>query len=192
MRFLALVFEGAEPTPKQLAALLDARAPFAWGWFRPERTRVGRAGSVDVPAGYVVLEAVDLAAAVRAAAAFPCLPGDVVEVRPVIGELRLATDVQAQAGKIFACLVAGAAPTEAAWVAAMDRIDEESRPVTSDPAFLGGARLGVVNGPFAEAREVIGGLFFLRVASLAEAIEWAEASAYARHGALELRELWRS
>jgi hypothetical protein len=49
-----------------------------------------------------------------------------------------------------------------------------------------------MDGPFLESKEVIGGLFFLRFASLDEAVEWAGATPFVAHGALEIRELWRS
>ena len=51
---------------------------------------------------------------------------------------------------------------------------------------------GLGKGPFLESKEIIGGLFFLHVASLDEAIEWAAKTKFVEYGALEVRELWRS
>src|SRR3569623_361141 len=70
--------------------------------------------------------------------------------------------------------------------------------------FLGGVRLEaptlgkritkghVTDGPFMEAKEVIGGFFFQRAASLAEAVEWAKQTSFVQFGGLEIRELWRT
>jgi hypothetical protein len=55
-----------------------------------------------------------------------------------------------------------------------------------------GGRRAVFDGPFLESKEVIGGLFFLWMASLDEAVDWASRSEFVKHGALEIRELWRS
>jgi hypothetical protein len=43
-----------------------------------------------------------------------------------------------------------------------------------------------------ETKEVIGGLFFMRMATLDEAVEWAHESEFVKLGTLEIRELWRS
>ena len=58
-------------------------------------------------------------------------------------------------------------------------------------AIAGGQR-GVFDGPFLESKEVIGGLFFMRLSTLEEAVRWAGQTAFVKHGALEIRELWRS
>jgi len=55
-----------------------------------------------------------------------------------------------------------------------------------------GGRRAIFDGPFLESKEVIGGLFFMCMASLDEAVDWANNSAFVEHGALEIRELWRS
>jgi hypothetical protein len=47
----------------------------------------------------------------------------------------------------------------------------------------------VVDGPFAEAKEVIGGYDVLRVATRAEAIEWAKRCPHAKWGSIEVREM---
>ncbi len=90
----------------------------------------------------------------------------------------------------------------------MDRIDADTRGLFPADRFCGGVRLEapgkgrqiatrggrrtVMDGPFLESKEVIGGVFFLRAASLDEAVEWVVATKFVEHGALEIRELWRS
>lgn len=190
---MALIYEDAAAhaalAPHAIAALVEARARFDASWLRPEVTRVGN-GPTSTLAGYCIVEADSIAAAAAQLAALPRLPTDVVEVRPLLAHVPIRADVT---GKVFACAVTADATDEAAWIAAMDRIADESRGGFPPDAFLGGARLAAraIDGPFLEAREVIGGLFLLRMASLADAVAWAETSAYVRHGALELREQWR-
>jgi hypothetical protein len=122
----------------------------------------------------------------------------------------LAADKASQRGRVFAFAVLGSAPNEQGWVEVMDRIDESTGSHFPVGRFLGGVRLeapgrgrhvaaastggrrAVFDGPFLEAKEVIGGLFFMRIASLDEAVQWASQSAFMKHGALEIRELWRS
>jgi hypothetical protein len=50
----------------------------------------------------------------------------------------------------------------------------------------------MLDGPFLESKEVIGGLFFLRMTSIDEAVAWAAESRFVVHGTLEIRELWRT
>src|SRR4051812_22925624 len=55
--------------------------------------------------------------------------------------------------------------------------------------FTGGKRT-VVDGPFSEAREVIGGYWMWQVKSKEEAIEWAKRCPAAEHDTLELRQVF--
>ena len=48
----------------------------------------------------------------------------------------------------------------------------------------------VVEGPFAETKEVIGGLFFLRLPGIDDAVRFALDSKFVQLVALEIRELW--
>ncbi len=48
------------------------------------------------------------------------------------------------------------------------------------------------DGPFLESKEVIGGVFFMRVASIEDAVAWALGTRFIAHGALEIREVWRT
>ena len=158
--------------------------------------------------GYCAVEAPGLEEAVALAEGWPGLPSDGVEVRPLTNGCHVVPDKEAKPGKLFGFLVLGEAPTEAAWVSVMDRMDAETSGRFPAASFLGGGRLhpprsgrrlggrgerrATLDGPFLEAKEVIGGLFFLRLASLDEAVRWAAGSRFVVHGALEVRELWRS
>ena len=174
------------------------------------RVRKGRveAGPFDQPlGGYYLVRADDLAAAVSLAGGCPMAPGDTLDVRPLLkGNVR--ADKSDARGKTFAFAVLGNAANEQAWVDVMDRIDASSQGAFPSERALGGVRLhapgqgrqvairggkrAMMDGPFLESKEVIGGLFFLRFASLDEAVEWAGATPFVAHGALEIRELWRS
>ncbi len=166
-------------------------------------------GALAAPAltAYCVVHAADLTAAVQLFAEYPLPPGAELEVRPVLNG-HLEPDKTSHKGRVFAFAVLGAAAEEGSWVQLMDRIDERTRGGFPESQFSGGARLeapsrgrtlkgmagrrAVVDGPFLESKEVIGGLFFLRMASVEEAVEWAGRSAFVEHGTLEIRELWRS
>ena len=157
--------------------------------------------------GYYVVEAEGLDAAVKLAEECPMSPGAEVEVRPLL-KGRLQPGKASQQGRVFAYAVLGSAPSEEGWTAVMDRIDESTREGFPADRFLGGVRLlepgrgrrvasaggrrAVFDGPFLESKEVIGGLFFMRMASLEEAVDWASRSEFVKHGAVEIRELWRS
>ncbi len=157
--------------------------------------------------GYYVVEADSLDDAVALTQPCPLPPGAELDVRPLM-KGSLTPDKTAQQGRVFAFAVLGSAPSEQAWVDVMDRIDESTGSHFPKGRFLGGVRLeapgrgrgvastggrrAVFDGPFLESKEVIGGLFFMRIGSLDEAVQWASESAFMKHGALEIRELWRS
>lgn len=147
---------------------------------------------------FYVVRADNLDAATRMAR--EC-PGDLVDVRPVMhSHERDRSDIT---GKVFACSVLGNERDEKTWIATMDNIARVTNNKSS-ASFCGGMRLEapttgkriakghVTDGPFMEAKEVIGGLFFQRAASLAEAVEWAQQSSFIQFGGLEIRELWRT
>jgi len=157
--------------------------------------------------GYYVLEAERADAAVGLAEECPLSPGGELDVRPLM-KGRHQPDKASQQGRVFAYAVLGNAPNERGWIDVMDRIDESTRGGFPDDRFLGGVRLeapgrgrrvasvggrrAAFDGPFLESKEVIGGLFFMRMANLEEAVDWASRTEFVRHGALEIRELWRS
>jgi len=187
------------------------------GRFRPskEGKRVRRAGDrLEIEGGpfagkalgqfyWVQAHSVDEAA--QLATACPALPSDEVDVRPLM-KGQVETDKEGKPGKIFGFAVLGTAGTEEGWVKVMDRIDADTANLSG--SFLGGVRLhrptsgrriaargerhAVLDGPFYESKEVIGGVFFLRMAHLHEAVQWAGETPFVVHGALEIREVWRS
>ncbi len=213
--------------PSEMKALVEAHAAYvkqlkALGAYRDgERLRpsaegrrvharkieAGPFGDEQAIAGYYVVKADDLAAAVALAEPCPVTPGDTLDVRPIMGgEVR--AEKSRRQGKTFAFAVLGNAASEEAWVEVMDRIEADTHDGFPDERFLGGVRLeapgrgrvGVarggkrlfMDGPFLESKEVIGGVFFMRMADLDEAVRWAGGTKFMRHGALEIRELWRS
>lgn len=156
---------------------------------------------------YCWVEAGSVDEAAEIAARLPGLPTDVIEVRPLTAGT-VPADKEARPGKLFACAVLGSTTTERAWVEVMDRIDAETRGRFPASSFLGGLRLeppsagrrivtqrerrATLDGPFLESKEVIGGLVLLRMTSLDEAVRWAGETRFVVHGALEIRELWRT
>jgi hypothetical protein len=157
--------------------------------------------------GYYVLDADGLEAAVKLTEECPMSPGAELDVRPLM-KGRHQPDKTSQPGRVFAFAVVGNAPSEQAWIDVMDRIDESTREGFPADRFRGGVRLqepgrgrrvasaggrrAVFDGPFLESKEVIGGFFFMRMTSLDEAVDWASRSEFVKHGAVEIRELWRS
>ncbi len=157
--------------------------------------------------GYSWIRANSLDEAMELAAKAPGLPSDEMVVRPVMKGM-CPKDKEEKPGKLFACAVLGRTKTEEAWVEVMDRIDEETRGRFPEPSFLGGLRLepprsgrrvmtrgerrATFDGPFLESKEVIGGLLFVRMASIEDAVRWAAETPFVVHGALEIRELWRT
>lgn len=187
----------AQP-PHEIAALLEAQRQFAEG-LRAELVDHGRLRGTGL-AQFYWLRTASLDRAMAIAQACPVLESDALDVRPVMSGYR---DPRFVRGKIFGFVVRGQAMSEAGWTAVMDRIDAETRTELQAAPFVGGVRLqppsagrrvvrrAVIDGPFMESKEVLGGLFFLRMASLPDAIEWAASSRYVVHGTLEVRELWR-
>lgn len=157
--------------------------------------------------GYLWIAAESTEQAARIAESCPALATDELAVRPVM-KGSPPVEKEAKPGKILACAVLGNAATEAAWVSVMDRIDAETHDRFPESSFLGGLRLEApqsgrvvatraerrvtFDGPFLESKEVIGGLFFLRMTSLDEAVRWACETRFVAHGGLEIRELWRT
>jgi hypothetical protein len=189
------------------------------GRFRPSREakRVRRvAERLEVEGGpfaedgktlgeYYWVEAGSVEEAAGLAVDCPALASDQIDVRPLMKGL-VQPEKEAKPGKIFGCVVLGNAVTEEGWVKLMDRIDDETHK-DLPASFLGGVRLqppksgrsvatrgerrAMFDGPFLESKEVIGGLFLIRVTSLHEAVRGVGDTRHGVHGALEIRELWR-
>lgn len=188
------------------------------GRFRPsaEGVRVRGAGARariehgpfggEVLAAYHFVRTAGLDEATEIARALPRGPADAVEIRPPM-KANMQPGKQSLPGKVLGFAVLGAAATEDGWGSLMDRIDAETSEGFPDADFLGGMRLRapttgrrlaptrdgalVLDGPFMESKEMIGGIFFLRLPGLDEAVAWAKQTPFVQHGALEIRELWR-
>jgi hypothetical protein len=155
---------------------------------------------------YYWVRADDLVHAATLASEVPLVGDEHILVRPLIGGKPHADKLD-HPGKVFACSVWTVAPDEATWTGLMETIAKETAEAFTPSQFAGGLRLRppstgkrivldrtkrrVLDGPFLESKEVIGGLCFLRMSDLDEAIRWASASRFLAHGALEIRELWR-
>lgn len=50
----------------------------------------------------------------------------------------------------------------------------------------------VLDGPYAETREQLGGFFIIEVADMAQAVEWAARCPGARVGTIEVRPIWQA
>jgi hypothetical protein len=167
---------------------------------------------------YYVVEAPSLDAAVALAQDCPVSPGAELDVRPVMRG-NLSPDKASQPGRVFAFAVLGSAPSEQGWINLMNCIEETARDARARSGYdeiagfpaarrLCGVRLeapgrgrgivstggrrAVFDGPFLESKEVIGGLFFMQMASLEAAVQWASEKPFVQYGAAEIRELWRS
>lgn len=156
--------------------------------------------------GYYWVRADSVEEASELARECPTLPADAIDVRPLMKGM-CQSDKEAKPGKVFGFAVLGNSATEEAWVKIMDRIDAETDPISTS-GFVGGLRLeapstgrrvalraerrATFDGPFLESKEVIGGVFFLRATNIEEAVRWAATTRFVVHGALEIRELWRS
>jgi len=157
--------------------------------------------------GYHWVEAPSVDDAAALALRGPALASDAIDVRPLM-KGSVPVDKEAKPGKIFAFAVLGRSANEEGWVNVMDRIDAETRGQLAGEEFLGGLRLdppktgkrvatrgerrAIFDGPFLESKEVIGGLFFARMAGIDEAVRWAADTPFVAHGTLEIRELWRT
>ncbi len=158
-------------------------------------------------AAYYWVDAASVEEAAQLAADCPALPADEIDVRPLM-KGGIKPGKEAKPGKIFACAVLGNALTEDAWIEVMDRIDADTTTRFPADSSLGGTRLqppttgkrvatrgerrAMFDGPFLESKEVIGGVFLMRMASIDDVVAWALGSGFLEHGALEIRELWRT
>ncbi|MFT3693618.1 MAG: YciI family protein [Kofleriaceae bacterium] len=181
-------------SPRAMAELLDGQRRFAQRCVDHGRLRPN--GGREL-AQFYWLQVDAFADAVELARELPVLDSDEIEVRPVMSGVRAAI---ARRGPVFGFVVRGSALSEAGWTSVMDRIDTETRDELRSAPLVSGVRLqlgrrierrAVMDGPFLEGKEVIGGLFFLRMPSLIDAQEWAARSRYVVHGSLEVRQLWR-
>lgn len=194
------------------AALLDAGRLHASSEGKRVRLRGADVVVEDGPfdgalASYYLVRAGGLDAATGLAGDCPLAPAEQLDVRP-LAKGHVPPGMLERPGKVFAFWVLGAAADEPTWNQLMDRIDDDTKDRFPAEHAAGGMRLtspstgrriawvkgkrAVIDGPFLESKEVIGGLFFLRMASMDDAVRWASTTGFAVHGALEIRELWRT
>lgn len=53
-----------------------------------------------------------------------------------------------------------------------------------------GGKVGVMDGPFAETKEQLGGFYLIDVADLDAALAWAKRHPFTAYGAIEVRPVW--
>lgn len=93
-----------------------------------------------------------------------------------------------------ACYAAHQAYSEAMEAAGVIRGGAELKPVATARTvrFAGGKAGEPIDGPFAEARETLGGYYLIEVDSLDEALSWAAKMPCMQGGGVEVRELGMS
>lgn len=93
-----------------------------------------------------------------------------------------------QAGE---ALAAYGAYNEALEKAGVMRGGERLRPVqTATTVRLRSGKTEVLNGPYAETREQLGGYYLIDVPNLDAALSWAARCPGASHGIVEVRPIW--
>jgi len=61
---------------------------------------------------------------------------------------------------------------------------------TASTVRVSGGKTKVLDGPYAETKEQLGGYFIIEVPDLDEALSWAAKCPGASHGAIEVRPIW--
>jgi hypothetical protein len=90
-----------------------------------------------------------------------------------------------------AALAAYAAYTEALTKAGLIRGSNRLRPADSSTTVrVRGGKTEVLDGPFIETREQLGGYFLIDVPDLDAALGWAARCPGASHGSVEVRPVW--
>ncbi|MEO7642676.1 MAG: YciI family protein [Ramlibacter sp.] len=82
----------------------------------------------------------------------------------------------------------GEALRKAGVLVASDRLQPTSSATT---VRVTAGKTEVLNGPYAETREQLGGYYQIEVADLDAALEWAARCPGAAHGTLEVRPVWK-
>jgi len=96
---------------------------------------------------------------------------------------------EGQAGEMLAAYGAyGEALRKAGVLVASDRLQATSSATT---VRLTGGKTEVLNGPYAETREQLGGYYQIEVADLDAALSWAARCPGAAHGTVEVRPVWK-
>ena len=88
-------------------------------------------------------------------------------------------------------MAAYGAYTEALKKAGVMRGGERLQPTsTATVVKTNNGKTSVLNGPYAEIKEQLGGYYVIEVADLDAAIAWAARCPGAEHGAIEVRPIW--
>jgi hypothetical protein len=159
----------------------------------------------EVIGGFAVVSAASRAEAIEIAKRCPHVRRGIVEVRgapdrDVVKDagpgprfvllMQMPPDLTDPDGACYRAMVAydGVLKKEGSYV--------ESSQLSIDPprtrVAMQGGRVLVTDGPFAEAKEVAGGYYVIRAASLAEAIEIAKRCPHATNAVVEVREEYRA
>jgi hypothetical protein len=103
-------------------------------------------------------------------------------------ESRFQSMSQQQAGEAVAAYGAyTAALRQAGVLLASDRLRPTS---TATTVRVDGGKTQVLNGPYAETKEQLGGFYLLDVPDLDAALSWAARCPGAAHGSIEVRPVW--
>jgi len=102
------------------------------------------------------------------------------------GAMQKATEAEAAS-----FMAAYEAYTKAMVEAGVMRGGERLRPPgTATTVRAPNGKAQVVNGPYAELKEQLGGFYLIDVGDLDDAIKWAARCPSAQHGAIEVRPIW--
>ncbi len=95
------------------------------------------------------------------------------------------------ASQVGEAMAAYGAYTEALQKAGVLRNSNRLRPAdTATTVRLTSGKTEVLNGPYAETREQLGGYFLIDVPDLDAALSWAARCPGASHGVVEVRPIW--
>jgi hypothetical protein len=158
----------------------------------------------EVVGGIFVVEARDRAAAIELAKRCPWARAGVIEVRAIARDPERNAETGAPRFVVF-YLHGGGPPDPERLAQGIARMRAYTEGLIRAGTFLTGGRLPhdtppafvevresrtlVTDGPFAEAKEVIGGIALIQAASRAEAIEIASRAPAAEWGTVEVREV---
>ena len=103
-------------------------------------------------------------------------------------EATFKTAAPADVGQMIAAYVAY---TEALTKAGVLVSSERLQPAASATTVrMGKGKTEVLNGPYAETKEQLGGYYLIDVADLDAALSWASRCPGASHGSMEVRPAW--
>src|SRR5262245_32704451 len=164
----------------------------------------GEQVTLPVVGGWFVVDVADRAAALELAKRCPWARAGVIEVRAITRDFERGEPTGAPRF-VFLYLHRGRPPDPRRMAEGVARMRAYTEGLIREGRFLTGGRLPpetppgfvevresrtlVTDGPFAEAKEVIGGLALIQAASRAEALEIASRAPAAEWGEVEVREV---